>query len=404
MVRVVVEDPHAARGATELESAGRAPEGLDAPHGGLEGHARPDGGQDHGGGVQRVVPAGHLQVQGALRAARHPERGALAHSGLARLHREVGDQQVRRHAVTGRRAVGHDVGGRVLPCPGGQVRRAGVVEAGHEDPALGGGRQPAREVPEDLVHRLLGPVVVQVVGLHGRDDPDRARVVHQGAVGLVGLRDEPLAPARPGVGAEPGDGGADRERGVPAGVGEGHGGHGGRGGLPVRAGDGQHPVAAHGQGEALGTVQHAQSACHGGVVLRVARPGDRGGDHRGDVPAEVRGVVADRDPGAARGELAHHGQVLRVGAGHRDALLLEDAGDPRHAHAADPQQVHAAQVGEAALGRGTGALVSAHRRAPSWAAERTRPAMVTSASRTPKRAAASPMRARRSGSVASGIS
>ena len=78
----------------------------------------------------------------------------------------------------------------------GQVGGAVVVDAADQEPV---GVDPVEEVGEGRAVGLLGPPVVEVVGLDVGDDRGVRRVDEEGAVALVGLGDEQVAAAVVGV-------------------------------------------------------------------------------------------------------------------------------------------------------------------------------------------------------------
>ena len=113
----------------------------------------------------------------------------------------------------------------------GQVR---VVGAGDDPGPL---RQPLQIRREHLLDVGQVPVVVQVLFVQVGDDGDLGGEQRKGAVGLVGLGHENLAPAQDGVGPQPVPHRAHHHRGVEISGPEHRRGHGGGGGLAVHAGD-----------------------------------------------------------------------------------------------------------------------------------------------------------------------
>ena len=147
------------------------------------------------------------------------------------------------------------------------------------------------ELVEGRDVRLLGPPVVEVVGLDVGHDRGVRRVVQERAVALVGLGDEQLAGARGRVDAGRGQVAADGVRRVRAGRLQRDREQRGRRRLAVGAGDGDHPTVGHHRGQRRRPGQHPQTLPLRldvlGVVLThrrrdddgvdVARPGRRRG-------------------------------------------------------------------------------------------------------------------------------
>ena len=154
---------------------------------------------------------------------RPPQAEAVAQP----LGRQVGGVEVGGWRV---QAVGDQLPGAVGE-DRGQVR---VVGAG-DDP--GPQRQPLQIGGEHLLDVGQVPVVVQVLPVQVGDDGDLGGEQRKGAVGLVGLGHENLAPAQDGVGPHPVPHRAHHHGGVKISGPEHRRGHGGGGGLAVHAGD-----------------------------------------------------------------------------------------------------------------------------------------------------------------------
>ena len=105
------------------------------------------------------------------------------------------------------------------------------------------------------------------VGDHGED----GRELEEGAVAFVGLGDQILRSAEPGVGAERVHAAADDDRGVEAAGGEHGGHHRGGGGLAVHAGDGDAVLEAHQLGQHLGALNDGNLAGVGLDDFRIGR-------------------------------------------------------------------------------------------------------------------------------------
>ena len=207
------------------------------------------GGEQGGQGVERHVLARGAHVQFAVRPAVEGEPGprAVGVDGDPRelpRHRQVG-----RRTVNG--AVPHHADARGRG-PARALGRALVIDAHHERAGVG---DAGEEGVEDLVVRLGGAEVVEVVGFGVGEDHDVGLVVHEGAVGLVGLGHEHGVGAAARVGPELQDGAAHREGRVGPG--------------------GEHARDEHrgGGGLAVGTAHHDRAARPGEVPEHL-RPGD----------------------------------------------------------------------------------------------------------------------------------
>jgi hypothetical protein len=296
------------------------------------------------------VVAGHGERQGDV--------GQLGQSGGQRdlpgavdlAHRA--EQQVRRAAL-GR--VGGAVGEHADAAPGqplvhrrDQPGGTGVVGAGDQRAAV---EHPVREGLEGRFEGLAGAVVVQVVRLDVGDHGDRRGVREEGSVRLVGLGDEhvPVARAvarhRSVVGAHRAAYRVGRvEHGVlAADRAQGGGDHGRGGGLAVGAGDRDADPVGHQRGQRLGAVQHAQPALARPDQLGVAAA-DRGGHHEGVDVLDLRGVVTDVHPHPGVAQAVQRGALGGVGAGDGQPARDQQSGHGGHARAADPDQVHPAEV------------------------------------------------------------
>ena len=138
-----------------------------------------------------------------------------------------------------------------------------MVDAHHREAVE---RDVLDEGAEGLLHRLEGPVVVEVLGVDVGDDGDVGGQLQEGAVAFVGLDHHPVALAEPRVGAVGVDDAAvDHGRIEPAGV-QQRGDQRGGGGLAVRAGDGDGELQPHQFGQHLGAAHHRQA------LARARRP------------------------------------------------------------------------------------------------------------------------------------
>ena len=175
------------------------------------------------------------------------------------------------------------------------------------------------------------------------DDANLRGHLDEGAVGLVGLHDHPLAVTEPRVRAPFVDDAAGDDGGVEAGdieyVGDERGGRG----LAVRAGDGDGGVEPHQLRQHLGAAHDGQSALARSLELGIAGLDGRGDDDetRAD---QVHRIVADEHANTLGAQTADIGAVLLVAALHRVALGVQDLGNRAHADAADAQNVHGPQL------------------------------------------------------------
>ena len=109
----------------------------------------------------------------------------------------------------------------------------------------------------DVGHVAVAVHVLAVeIGDHGED----GRELEEGAVALVGLGDQILRAAQPGVGAERVDAATHDDGGIESAGGEHRGNHRGGGGLAVHAGDGDAVFEAHQLGQHLGALNDGNLA------------------------------------------------------------------------------------------------------------------------------------------------
>ena len=161
------------------------------------------------------------------------------------------------------------------------------------------------------------------------------------AVALVGLRDQHLALAEPRVRAQADHAPADDRGRVEPARREHLGGHRGRRGLAGRAADRHAVLHAHQLGEHLGARDHGDAGQLGGAQLRVrgAEPRTSTRPRRRLRRARRRGRSRSRMPSSRM--RSGRRALAQVRARHRVALRVQDLGDPRHADAADADEVHA---------------------------------------------------------------
>jgi hypothetical protein len=313
--------PHAAEAAQGVEDPGLV-EPIDA--GGGEDRQR----------VGDVVRPGHRQAQLHLASVRPGDAHHAPCLG--------GDDRRQRPQVVG----------RLEPIEDHRAGRAGDerphlrrVAAGDEEPV---GRQQRDEALIGGGERLRRRVEIGVVVLDAGQD-ERLRLVVQelgaavevGGVVLVPFDDEARAGAAAEARREVARHAADQIAGIGAALAPHPRRHGGGRRLAVGAGDDERPAA--GEEEARQGLRHRderQPAALGLDRLRVvARHGVADDDQVGG-RLEVLRIEADVRPHAAALEERAHRRVERpVGAAHAVPQLLQQAGQGRHARAADRDAV-----------------------------------------------------------------
>ena len=233
----------------------------------------------------------------------------------------------------------------------GEVGGTVVVDAGDQEAVV---VDPVEELRERLVVGLLGAVVVEVVGLDVGDQRAVRRVDQEGAVALVGLRDEDPARAVVRVGAGLVELAADRERRVRGAVLQRDGEQRGGGGLAVRAGDRDDLAAAHHRLQRGGPRQQPQPQPLRLDHLGVVGP-DGGGDHEGVDVADLVGRVADVAARPERTQRLEGAGLLGVAAADGHAARQHDPRDAGQPGTADAHEVHPAEPvgGQQLVGDGT---------------------------------------------------
>ncbi len=181
-------------------------------------------------------------------------------------------------------------------------------------------------------------VVVEVLGVHRGHHRDGGAELEEGAVGLVGLRDQELALAETGVGAEAVHAAADHHGGIEAARSQHRGHHGGGSGLAVGARDRDAVLEPHQLREHLGPRDHRDAALTRGRYFHVVARHRRGGDHHVR-PLDLRRRVPHVDLGSQPLEPLHRLAAPGVGAGDPVAEREQDLGDAAHADAADAHEV-----------------------------------------------------------------
>ena len=230
-----------------------------------------------GHGVQNVMGPRQGQGDGPQGLAPAPQAEAVAQP----LGRQVGGVKIGRPRL---QAVGDQLVGAVGE-DRGQVR---VVGAG-DDPGPRG--QPLQIRGKHLLDVGQVPVVVQVLPVQVGDDGDLGGEQRKGAVGLVGLGHEIVAPAQDGVGPQPVPHRAHHHGGVEVSGPEDRRGHGGGGGLAVHAGDRHLGMVLHQPGQQFPPAQDFKPPGPGRGQLRVVLFHRGGVDHDVGVP-QVFGPVA----------------------------------------------------------------------------------------------------------------
>ena len=286
MVAVVVDDgdavPLADLGEAALDAAELGERGADLVVGDFQ--LMRDG--DRGGGVERVVAAGHRQrqvldvVHGLALAVAEQHREARSAVVVV----EIGQPHVGLRIF----AVGDDA---AVGDAADQALHDRMIGAHHGEAVE---RHVGDEIDEGLLHGGEGLEVIEVLGVDIGDDGDVGRQLEEGAVGFVGLDHHPVAGAEPRIGAVGVDDAAvDHGRVEPAGIEQRRDHRGGRG-LAVGAGDGDAGFQPHQLGQHLGAPHHRQALLARGDEFRIVRL-DGGGDHHDVGAVEVFGLVADRD-------------------------------------------------------------------------------------------------------------
>src|SRR6266536_80596 len=335
MVGVVVHDEHAGALALLLEptdDAGKAGEGA-GDH--VERDQQLSSDRDRGESIGDVVAAGereaHLAQEAQLRVP-HFEAGARC------LQPDVARPEVR----LGRLAVGDNP----LLDPRKDRSDSGVVETG-DDRAVE--RDLVRELDERVDDLVQVAVAVEMVRLDVRDDGDVGRQLEEGAVVLVRLRDEEVAPAQARVRAEDADPTADDDRRIEAGLGQNHSGQRSRRRLSVGPGDRDPLLQAHDLAEHLGSPDHRDPALAGGGDLGI-RFVHRGRNDDQVYLGEVPGIVAEEDLRPERREPGGVLASLPVAAGDLErGREKKDLRQAAHADSARSDEMNPTKLQESHL-------------------------------------------------------
>ena len=300
VVAVVVDHRDAAGTTKDLESA------LDARE---PGQRFLDGGErdlevqadaDRREGVEHVVAAGDLERELAESAPALEDLEAARHAGQA---------QAPPHEVGARL---HAVRDDPLLDPWDQQLDVRLIEA--EDGRTVE-RHPVHERDERVADGVEAPVVIEMLGVDGRDDRDRRRELQERAIGFVGLGDQVLALAEPGVRAEARHPPAHDDRRIVAALGEHGSDHRGGRRLAVGARDRDAVLETHQLGQHLGAGNRRDLSLARDLDLDVVPRDRRRIDD--DVGAlDVRRLMADEDLRAQLGQSLDRVVALLVGAGH----------------------------------------------------------------------------------------
>ena len=328
VVRVVVDERHAADLAVQLEAPPRARELRGRLRGALEVDARAHRGRERAERVEHVVPAGHAQRE-------RPKPHAFQR------HVRIESAEVVRAQLLGAPLGVRGEAEALDARPGGAagaadlVRRLGV----RADEQQAVGPHALREGRESRAQPLLAAVVVEVVRLEVGDDRDLRLVLEERLGVLVGLDHGVHAAAVAGVAAEARRVAAEQHERVEAAV-DGHlREQGGAGGLAVAARDGEHEPLGEQPLHHLRPREHLHAALARGLQLGVvAGGGGRGDDELG--AAEVGGRVAVVDGAARALQTLAVVRAREVGAGHDVPAGEQDLPDGGEVDATRPDEVN----------------------------------------------------------------
>ena len=325
MVGIVVHHADPGRLAAGLEPprhAMESPEGL-ADVGETDFELETHG--HRGERIEGVVLPGHVKLDRAQIAPLrdHPEVRSLgSHAQLNATHLGVRAQAVEQGAGRHPRQDPAD-----LPIVHAQDR--GAVE-----------RHAVGELHERLANLFDSGVVLEVLAVDVRHHRHRRRQAQEGAIALVRLGDQEAAKPQSSVRAERSQPPADHDRRIEAAARQDRRDERGGGGLAVSAADRDAVLHTHQLGEHVRPCDHRHAGRAGRHHLGVVRV-DRGreDDHLG--PLHVGRCMPDEHASAeARDSLRGLGR-LEVAARDLVAHGEQHLGDPRHAGAADSDQVNA---------------------------------------------------------------
>ena len=325
MMRIVVHDPDAALLALGLKTSLRTVELGECVTNRGELHAREARNSDAGECVEDVVAPRNIE-QHAPHLRPTLMNGKRDHRA-ARLDVRC---TVVRLMVDG---VGNDLMRR-LAC---DIAQDFVFKAEHRRPVCIHLLDELTERRDDLLHRA---VVIHVVVLDVGHHSDMRAQLEEGAVALVGLRDEVAARAELRIRPEVGHLTADDDGRRYTDVVKGHADHGGRRRLAVRARDSDAVVLVDECRIDVRTMELWDAQIprrnHLGVIVR-----DRRGDDDGICAAHVLRVLSVRPHMCTKtGKLADERRVARVRAGYRVAELEKDLSQGAHPRPADSDKMN----------------------------------------------------------------
>ena len=325
MMRIVVHDPDAALLALGLEASLRTVELGECITNRRERHAREARNSDAGECVEDVVAPRNIE--------QHAPHLRPAFMNGKRDHRAA-RLDVRCTVV---RLMVDGVGNDLMRCLACDIAQDFVFKAEHRRPVCIHLLDELTERRDDLLHRA---VVIHVVVLDVGHHSDMRAQLEEGAVALVGLRDEVAARAELRIRPEVGHLTADDDGRRYADVVKGHADHGGRRRLAVRARDSDAVVLVDECRVDVRTMElwNAQipRRNHLGVIVR-----DRRGDDDGICAAHVLRVLSVRPHMCTKtGKLADERRVARVRAGYRVAELEKDLGQGAHPRPADSDKMN----------------------------------------------------------------
>ena len=335
MMRVVIDDQHAAGLAEHLEASAHAAEARDSPH----GIGRIEACDARGCNRQERV----AHVEFARRVQLHPKADARPRDGeiraRARRRDAFGRPLSMRGVASERRGREPDVGpfrrrafGRRAPAAGGRVVDQSAPLA-----------QRQRVLQERVPQRPEIAVVVEVVGLKVGDHRDFGLVVVERPPVLVRFQHQPIVRPAPRVGRDSGHFRAEHVACVATARPHRAGQHRRRGRFAVRPRDRDHAAPRGHFPQQFRPREHVQPGPLGRGDLWVIG-GDRDRADHARRAGGMRRVVPDLDLGAARAQLFDQPRVGAVAAAHGLAVVEQDVRQRAHVDAADPGEVDAVHL------------------------------------------------------------
>src|SRR5271165_2332847 len=328
VVSVVVNHGDAAHGTLDLEAPVNAAKVLYPLRDGLGFQLQLVGDGHCGCRVENIVEPGHVKLEGAEHVALRASIYSDFEAGTRSFSRR---QQAQDIVGAGVGSVGED-----FPADAGQDGgKLRIVEAGHAGSVKG---HAVHEVNEGILDVGHVAVTIHVFAIEVGDNGENGRQLQEGAVALVGLRDEVLRLAEAGVRSHRIDPAAHNYGGVKTSGGQHGGDHGCGRGLAVHTGNGDSILEAHELGEHFCALDDGDFSTAGFDDLRVALVdgGACDDDSRAD---NVGGGVALEDGRAERRQPFGDGGVAQARATDGITEVEEDLGDTAHADAADSDEV-----------------------------------------------------------------